>query len=125
MKDVRTETVELLKGDEAVAAIVGTAVSQITATDQNKFPRIVIREVANAPAPRFDGKGHEGIVDLRVWFWAKTYDHFFALEAAVDQCMVGGKWTRVSVTEDNYLDTEAAFEKSIVYRKKYFQPNKI
>lgn len=125
MIDVRTETAELLKGDAAVADIVGTAVYQITATDPNKYPRIVIREVANSPAPRYDNKGFEGVVDLRVWFWAKTYDHFFALEAAVDQCMVGGKWTRISVSEDNFLDTEAAYEKSLVYRKKYFHPNKI
>mgnify|MGYP000368561750 CR=1 FL=1 len=124
MIDVRTDVVNLLKSDAAVKAIAGTAVYQVTATDPSKFPRIVIREVANAPAPRFDGNGYEGIVDIRVWFWAKSYDHFFGLEAGIDEAMVSDKWTRISVSEDNYLDTENAYEKSIVYRKKYFHPNK-
>jgi len=125
MVDVRTATAEYLKNDAAVSSIVGDAVYLITATDVNRYPRIVLREVANAAAPRFDGKGHEGMVDLRVWFWTKTYDHFFALGEAIDEAMTGDKWARVSVTEDNYLEEHSVFEKSFVYRKKFFRPNKI
>lgn len=123
MIDVRTETAEMLKNDDAVANIAGEAIYLINSPNPDEFPRIVIRETANVPAPRYDGRNCEGVVDFRVWLWTKTYSDFFALEQAIDAAMTDAKWSRVSVTEDNFVDGSAVFEKSIVYRKKYFQPS--
>lgn len=117
MLDWRKEVEDMLKADADVSALVGENVYKVTCQKDEGFPRIIIVEAENDPSYWSDDSMWEAHILTELWIWAKAYDEWIAMIAAVDKAMVAARWSRKRVEPDRFVRDVKVYEKVLTYSR--------